>query len=127
MSSKNRKPFPHLPCRTFEMGVYYILNTVNDKIYVGCSTDLRGRLRSHYKLLGRMRHHSYTLQQDWNAYGEHAFEFGILVSFGDFQFFNYPKYLPNLDHFERLFITKVYQSHKPEFGYNTYHDQEHQS
>jgi group I intron endonuclease len=119
MSIKNRKAFPYLPCQTNEVGIYYILNTVNDKIYIGCTSDLRGRMRSHYRLLESRRHHSRTLQRDWSAYGETAFEFGVLAS-GGVGSLGYPAYLPSLEDLERVFITKVYQSHKLAFGYNTY-------
>lgn len=57
-----------------QSGIYAIQNKVNGKIYIGSSKNIARRLKQHYQLLTRNKHHSYKLQADWNKYGEDAFE-----------------------------------------------------
>ncbi len=60
--------------------IYYIRNTVNDKVYIGKTVrDPRTRFSAHKTKLRHNKHHSPELQQDWNIYGEAAFEFSILA------------------------------------------------
>jgi group I intron endonuclease len=113
-----RKPKPDVPCLPNEGGVYYILNTANDKIYIGCSWDLRFRMRRHYRQLSIGKHPNVRMQQDWNTYGESSFDFGVIVSSGKLRFYEWPNYLMRFEAIEHLFIIKTYQSYKPEFGYN---------
>lgn len=101
--------FQNLPA---EMGTYFLLNTANDRIYVGESENVRVRMRTHRALLIRGIHHNKALQVDWSKYGESAFESGLLadkiraLSFGET--------------FETFFI-RLYQSDNPKFGYNLTH------
>jgi group I intron endonuclease len=113
-----RKAQPDVACLPHEGGVYYILNTANDKIYIGCSWDLRFRLRRHYRQLSIGKHPNIRMQQDWTSYGESTFAFGVIVSSGTFRFHDWPKYLTRFERFEHLFIIKTYRSYLPEFGYN---------
>jgi group I intron endonuclease len=91
-------------------GVYYILNTCNDKIYVGCSSNIDNRWKDHRSNLRGGRHEIKALQQDWKTYGEAAFEFGTLVECPTQRY-------GRLLHIERIFF-RVYQSDVPEYGYN---------
>lgn len=60
-------------------GVYTIVNTVNDKLYVGSTTrSFRKRWWDHKSLLRNNKHHNIHLQRAWNKYGESAFKFQIL-------------------------------------------------
>lgn len=59
-------------------GVYYIKNTVNGKLYVGSSVNMRNRWRRHRSDLRWGRHNNPKLLSAWNKYGEAAFEFGVL-------------------------------------------------
>jgi hypothetical protein len=52
------------------------------------------------------------MQADWNLYGEHAFELGVLAT----TFFDYPKSI-DIRELETTWI-RVYQSDQPAFGYN---------
>ncbi|MDP3987255.1 MAG: NUMOD3 domain-containing DNA-binding protein [Nanoarchaeota archaeon] len=60
------------------IGIYYIKNILNNKIYIGSSINLETRFREHKNDLRNKNHHSYHLQQAWNKYGEENFQFGII-------------------------------------------------
>lgn len=61
-------------------GVYQILNTKNNKRYIGQSLDIKRRLEEHYRMLNSLvySHHSPKLQEDWDKYGEEAFVASIV-------------------------------------------------
>jgi group I intron endonuclease len=63
-------------------GVYQIRNLVNDKRYIGSSSNKRGirqRWIIHRHHLEHNRHHSPHLQRAWNKYGADLFVFEILL------------------------------------------------
>jgi group I intron endonuclease len=60
-------------------GIYKIINTVNNKFYVGSAIDFTARKRRHWWGLRNNRHANKHLQAAWNKYGETAFAF-IVVS-----------------------------------------------
>lgn len=65
-------------------GVYQITNIVNDKIYVGSTTDsFRQRFSSHKSLLRRHIHPNIHLQRSWDKHGESNFTFTILECIDD--------------------------------------------
>lgn len=59
-------------------GIYQIINTKNNKRYIGQSINLSHRLYSHKRNLNLNRHPNKKLQSDWNVYGKQYFEFSIL-------------------------------------------------
>lgn len=59
-------------------GVYAIVNLLNNKKYIGSSTNLRKRYRQHYNALSKNKHVNIHLQNAFNKYGEDKFEFWIL-------------------------------------------------
>ena len=60
-------------------GVYYILNMVNGKVYVGSSsTSLSERWASHIVSLRGKYHDNKYLERVWHKYGEGAFRFKVL-------------------------------------------------
>lgn len=60
-------------------GIYQIKNTVNNKIYIGSTSNLYQRLRyHHYNSLKRGTHKNIHLQSAWNKYGEQSFEFSVV-------------------------------------------------
>ena len=90
------------------MGVYKITNTVNNKIYIGSSIDVKGRIKGHKRDLRKNRHINKHLQRSWNKYGEGNFIFEIieLCSTND-----------NLLVREQYYIDK-YMSYDINIGYN---------
>ncbi|WP_438495534.1 GIY-YIG nuclease family protein [Paenibacillus sp. IHBB 3054] len=60
------------------MGVYRIVNTKNDKSFVGSSLNLEGVWNKHKFMLDINSHDNKSLMADWVEYGEEAFRFEIL-------------------------------------------------
>lgn len=58
--------------------IYKIVNLVNDKFYVGSTTNKKVRFREHRKQLRGNRHHCKHLQAAWNKYGEEKFDFRVV-------------------------------------------------
>lgn len=63
-------------------GVYKIINKINNKYYVGSTSNFKKRWNQHIKLLNRNKHKNDYLQNAWNKYGKNAFEF-IVVEYTD--------------------------------------------
>lgn len=59
-------------------GIYCIVNTVNQKKYVGSSQNLQMRLMQHRSRLRNKVHDNIKLQRSWSKYGENNFQFYIL-------------------------------------------------
>lgn len=59
-------------------GIYAIINSHDNKIYIGSSKNIKERLKKHKFLLRRKIHHNYRLQYDYNKYGEDGLEFKII-------------------------------------------------
>lgn len=60
-------------------GIYQIKNTVNGKIYIGSSCNIKQRWRRHKKDLRKNIHHSCYLQRAYNKYGVASFEYSLLI------------------------------------------------
>ncbi len=59
-------------------GIYCIINTQNNKIYVGQSSNLVRRRYSHFRQLRNGIHYNSHLQNSFNLYGQQSFEFVVL-------------------------------------------------
>lgn len=59
-------------------GIYKFVNTINGKVYVGCSNHLLYRYRQHVIALRSQTHVNCYLQAAFNLYGEDAFEWNII-------------------------------------------------
>ena len=55
-----------------------IKNNINDKSYVGQSINIENRWTHHKSELNNNKHINDYLQNAWNKYGEHSFEFIII-------------------------------------------------
>jgi group I intron endonuclease len=58
--------------------IYKIINSVNNKFYVGSTTNQYERFRNHRNRLRNNKHHAKHLQAAWNKYGEKAFVFHVI-------------------------------------------------
>jgi len=63
----------------FNCGVYRWLNTLNGKVYVGSSSDIENRRKTHLSKLRTGIHDNPHLQAAWRKYGSKVFEFEILT------------------------------------------------
>ncbi len=70
-------------CLDCESGVYEILNTQNNKRYIGSTVNFIKRRREHYGLLRQKRHFNIKLQNAWDKYGEDIFEFNVIECVAD--------------------------------------------
>lgn len=59
-------------------GVYIITNTVDGKVYIGSSLDMRKRCEDHVSQLRRGVHHNRRLQNAWNKHSGDVFVFDVL-------------------------------------------------
>lgn len=59
-------------------GIYCIINIKNSKKYIGSSKNIRQRLWNHRAELRHNKHENVYLQNAWNKYGEHNFDYYIL-------------------------------------------------
>lgn len=69
--------------------IYIIINSINDKVYVGQSVNPESRFRTHRHLLNNSKHSNPHLQNSWLKYKEKAFEFYILKECLDQEVTNY--------------------------------------
>ncbi len=59
-------------------GIYMILNTVNNKFYIGSSYTVEKRLGSHINALIKNKHHSIYLQRSFKKYKFKSFSFIVI-------------------------------------------------
>jgi len=59
-------------------GIYKITNIVNNKIYIGCASNIRTRKNCHLHDLRNNYHINSYLQNAWNKYGEINFKFELI-------------------------------------------------
>ena len=60
------------------IGAYCIRNMRDQRAFVGISRDVEARLNRHRFMLRTNTEDMASLQADWNAHGEDAFEFSLL-------------------------------------------------
>ncbi len=58
--------------------IYKITCLKNNKIYIGKSTNIHSRLKSHLNSLKRKEHINIKMQNDFNKFGESNFKFEII-------------------------------------------------
>lgn len=89
------------------IGIYTITNIINNKIYVGYSIDLVGRLCDHRTELRKNRHRNDYLQKSWNLHGEENFLFEILEECEE-------QFLCSQEHYWCMMLN----THNEKYGYN---------
>jgi group I intron endonuclease len=60
------------------IGIYKILNTKNNKVYIGQTKDYDKRIREHIRYLKNNTHQNKYLQRTYNKYGVDIFEFSLI-------------------------------------------------
>lgn len=65
------------------MGIYKIYNANEGKYYIGQSTNIENRIRTHINSLKKCKHENRRLQRAFNKYGIEKFEFSILKEVND--------------------------------------------
>ena len=60
------------------MGIYQIKNKINDKLYIGSTKNLPGKINSHKFQLKNGLHTNKEMQKEFNEIGEECFSFDIL-------------------------------------------------
>ena len=65
-------------------GIYIIRNLINNKRYIGSSTNLALRWQNHRCQLNKNNHRNSKLQNSWNKYGAEAFAFEIVETLPEF-------------------------------------------
>lgn len=66
-----------------KMGIYKIINVVNNKFYVGSAVNFSRRKSRHFSELRNGRHNNSKLQNAWDKYGESSFLFAIVEEVKD--------------------------------------------
>lgn len=59
-------------------GIYYIINRINNKKYIGSSKNIENRFRIHKRQLKNSTHHNIILQRSYHKHGLENFEFCII-------------------------------------------------
>ena len=65
------------------MGIYKIINAVNNKFYVGSAVNFSRRKARHFSELRHNKHNNRWLQASWNKHGEKSFVFVIVEEVQD--------------------------------------------
>lgn len=60
------------------IGIYYIVNNLNGKYYIGSSKHIERRFRTHKSMLSNNKHPSPYLQRSWNKHGKDNFSFVVI-------------------------------------------------
>lgn len=66
-----------------KMGIYKIINVVNNKFYVGSAVNFSRRKTRHFSELRTGKHNNRYLQAAWNKHGEAAFVFVVVEEVQD--------------------------------------------
>lgn len=89
-------------------GIYKITNKINNKVYIGKSTNIEDRWKNgHISKLNKNKHDNDHLQFSWNKYGQHNFEFSIIEECTE-----------ELLNKREIYWIDYYKSYNPEYGYN---------
>lgn len=84
-----------------KMGAFIIKNSINEKIFMNVSKDLKSTFNSYWFQLKMGSHMIKEMQKDWNKYGKDAFTFEVL------EYLEYDKKEENKDYSEELDIMKM--------------------
>jgi group I intron endonuclease len=97
------------------MGVYQIKNKRNEKLFIGSTKNLPGKINSHRFQLKNGLHTNKEMQKEFNEIGEEGFSFDILDRLEPREDVNYD-YTEELKTLEAMWIEKLQPFN--EKGYN---------
>ena len=92
---------------TFPQVVYAMQHRVTKKIYIGLTSNLASRYRSHMSLLRKNKHHSKLMQKEYNEYG------------GEYDVFILDKVEKYTERCKEREWMQYYQTKDKHYGYNT--------
>ena len=73
-------------------GIYSIINTINNKMYIGSSKHLSKRKTRHFYDLRNNKHHNVILQRAFEKYGETSFTFEVIEYCSEEELFKLEQY-----------------------------------
>jgi group I intron endonuclease len=88
-------------------GIYIITNTLNNKVYIGQSTNINKRITEHTRKLASGNHENSCLQNAYNKYGKNTITINPLIYCS----------INDLDFYEIRLIS-LYKSTNRDYGYN---------
>lgn len=96
-----------MPYKNKIVGIYKIINVVNNKTYIGSAVNVKHRFSVHKNSLNNNKHFNKHLQSSWNKYGEDKFIFELIVETTK----------ENLEKLEEFYIKEI-KSNDRGLGYN---------
>jgi group I intron endonuclease len=96
--------------KDIKIGIYRIINLKNNKIYIGSTSNLNLRLKSHFTKLKLNKHVNKYLQRAYNKYGTESFTYEI-IEYVD------SKNRKTILEREQYYLD-LYKSYNKEIGYN---------
>jgi len=88
--------------------IYTITNLLNNKKYIGSSSNIEKRKQKHLCLLKNNKHHSLSLQQSWNKNKPENYIFEIIEVLSEDQ---------NMYEVEQYYLD-LYKTYNKKYGYN---------
>ena len=98
-----------LTTKNIFFGIYAIYNTTNQKIYIGKTIHLYGRIKQHINNLNKKTHRSRHLQYSWNKYKKYSFIFYLIEQIDKEELLND----------REQFYISLCESNKGLYGYNS--------
>lgn len=90
--------------------VYSILNTVNNRRYIGSTSNLYNRLKSHRSSLKNGSNRNKSLQKDYDLYGQKVIEVEVLKVSNDHELYEF-EMIKEASKCMHLYNSIIYKKH----------------